>query len=628
MKQRITIHAGEKTGTLNPNMWGIFYEEINHAGDGGLYAELIQNRNFAASDLPEGTVYSDGKVMTRKGHAEKFDVSDPLPAWKLRLTPGAEAVMSKTAEQPRNPKAPAQLKLTVLRVGGGVRAVNSGYWGISVKRAGYHGFVIARAQGISKIYAGLMRTDGVTLCKTALGLVGERFAKLEYTLECPEEVRNARFFIETDEPGTLFLDFVSLFPDDTYKGRKYGLRADLAEKLEALKPGFLRFPGGCVVEGIDLGNAIHWKKTIGPIEDRSGHWDLWQYRCTDGLGMHEFLELCEDLGADGMYVVNCGMSCQFRSSEAADEAQTQAWLQNALDGVEYAIGPADRGWGAERAKNGHPAPFPLKYVEIGNENNGEEYFRRYRIFYQALREKYPQLTLIANCPVPDAPNDMVDDHYYTAPQTFPLIADEYERRGGGGPKIYVGEYACNQEVGYGNLLSAVSEAAFMIGMERSCDKVRMASYAPLFCNVNNREWPVNLINFDGASVFGIPSYYVQKVFSHNRPQTVVKTDLEACPGATSRLFATAGLTEGGRELIVKVACFGGEAVEAEIRFESFDPAQTVDAIRIGGESGTETNSLLDPEAVRDRSIAASSEGSVLSAAFPACSLTVFRIRRA
>ena len=618
MNKQVTIDPGRVIGRPNPKMWGIFYEEINHAGDGGLYAELIRNRNFAEANLPEDTVYAGGKVRTLRGHTEDFDPTNPLPGWSL-LCDGT-AAMERTRENPRNPECPEQLCLSLVR-GENAAAVNGGYWGIPLKPQSYYGFVILRGEGITRAEIGLMYSGGTVICSKELE-VTETFAKIPFTLDCPAKTPNARFFVRIFEKGTLCLDFVTLFPADTDQGRPFGFRRDLMDKLRGMKPGFIRFPGGCVVEGINLANAIHWKKTRGPIEDRPGHWDLWSYRATDGLGMLEFCQLAEDLDADIMYVVNCGMSCQGRQSEPADEAGIEYWLQNALDGIEYICGDTSTTYGALRAADGHPAPFRLRYVEIGNENWGPEYHCRYRRFYDAIKAKYPDLILIADQPVPDAPMDMVDDHYYTFPQTFPSMTEAYE---GGGVPVYVGEYACNTDVGYGNLLGAVSDATFMIRMENRCDRVRIASYAPLFCNDHDRKWPVNLINFDGSRVFGIPSYEVQRLFSAYSPETVLYNDCTAQKGADSNLFVTAGEKSG--QYVIKAANFGTEPITATFCLKG-EKAASAEGWLLTSESPADTNSLLDPDYVAAVKVPVCCENGAVSFRFPPCSFAVILVDKA
>jgi alpha-L-arabinofuranosidase len=344
------------------------------------------------------------------------------------------------------------------------------------------------------------------------------------TIESTGSDPNARLALAVSSTGTLWFDVVSLFPANTWKNRPNGMRADVAEMLAQLKPGFLRFPGGCYVEGGNfLRNAFRWKSTIGDISERPGHLnDMWSYYSSDGLGYHEYLQLAEDLGAEPLYTVNVGMAHR----ETEPMSRMNPWLQDALDAIEYANGPVTSKWGAVRAKNGHPVPFNLKYVEIGNENGGPDYEARYPLFYNAIKAKYPDMILIANTLV-KSPMDIVDNHIYSSPDQMREVANTYDAWDRTGkPKVFVGEYANNSGVGYGNLSGALSEAAYMIGFEHNADVVRMASYAPLFYNTNDPKWQVNLIGYDGTRVYGSPSYWVQWMFANNRGDVVLPLKLE------------------------------------------------------------------------------------------------------
>lgn len=377
-----------------------------------------------------------------------------------------------------------------------------------------------------------------------------------------------------------------------------------------------------MAEGLTLENAIHWKNTVGPIEDRPGHFDLWGYRATDGLGMLEFCKLGELLGADLMYVFNCGMSCQARNSESADEAGVGQWLQDALDGIEYICGDVTTKWGARRVEDGHPQPFNLRYLEIGNENWGEDYRGRYRKFFDVLREKYPNLTLISNFREPDTEFDLVDDHYYTNPRVFPTMSEKYA---GEGESVYVGEYACNYEVGYGNLLAAVSEATFMTAMENCCDRVRIASYAPLFCNDHDRRWPVNLINFDNNHVFGLPSYYVQKLFGNDAVEQVLATDNKIEAGKDTNLYLTAGIR--GDTLIIKAANFGPQRTLASFVCDGIAAGEAEISL-VTSAKETDTNSLLYPEYVLESHFMIGSENGKVEYVFAPYSFAVIRVKLA
>ncbi|MCX7986185.1 MAG: hypothetical protein N2662_04540, partial [Bacteroidales bacterium] len=330
-------------------------------------------------------------------------------------------------------------------------------------------------------------------------------------------------------------------PEKTFKRRTNGVRADIAQMIADFKPGFLRFPGGCVVEGADYENRIIWKNTIGDISRRLGRWELWGYHNTDGLGYHEFLQFCEDLGCPGMYVVSVGMSCQFRRCEVVDSVRLKEQVQEVLDALEYALGPVTSKWGAERARNGHPEPFNLKFVEIGNENYGPVYQDHYNIFYRAIKEKYPQIITIA-CTDPamrepfksedligiHEPIEIIDEHFYEGLDFFYQGAFRYDNYDRKGPKIYVGEYAVKKWDNSlkGNLEAALAEAAFMTGFERNADIVLLSSQAPTLVNANDRTWNPDLIVFNSSQVYGTPSYYGQRLFSNNIPDFALPVRIE------------------------------------------------------------------------------------------------------
>ncbi len=484
----ITIRTDQPGAAVPASLYGIFFEEINHAGDGGLYAELIQNRSFDETLPIEGcTVEGDKCVASALPHYRTGEVkrwsypwtfATPVPAWSLEKPAGADAAMSVETDRPLNANNPTYLRLAAKSIDD-VRLLNEGYWGISVRSGErYNLSFFARAERPLKVRVGLLDDQDQSLAAQevtleATGLWQNFAAQFVPSATCPQ----ARFFLQPLTPGTLDLDFVSLFPQATYKNRPNGCRADLAQLLADLKPAFVRFPGGCVVEGCTMDNRWQWKKTIGPVHERPGHWSLWGYRNTDGLGYHEFLQLCEDLGAGGMLVINCGLSCEGRNGDFWPDDKIPELIQDALDACEYALGPIDSKWGAVRARAGHPEPLPLQYVEIGNENHGPKYEALYPRFAAALKKAYPQLTLIADVHLDGS--EMHDQHFYVAPPFFLQNYGRYDqapRRDDSGrpmPRVYVGEFAVNREVGSGNLTAALSEAVFMMGMERNADLVAM-----------------------------------------------------------------------------------------------------------------------------------------------------------
>ena len=313
-------------------------------------------------------------------------------------------------------------------------------------------------------------------------------------------------------------------PAETFHG--HGLRKDLAEKLEQMHPSFLRFPGGCIVEGFTLETSMFFCNTVGPVWERPSHWLLWHYRTTNGLGFHEYLQLCEDLKLSALYVCNCGMTCQGRGPYYFNENQMQFAISDTLNALEYALGSSQTHWGSLRAKMGHPEPFSLKYLEIGNENSGTEYEACFNRIREAVLERYPQIIIVSNTRSETIKTDIVDDHYYNMPEFFAENIDIYDDYSRKNPNIFVGEFAVNQTY-EGQLRAAISEAMFMVGFERNQDVVKLCSYAPLFSHVHYQSWYPNLIMFDNSRSYVIPSYYCFKLFGANRGDMVVSSK-ESC----------------------------------------------------------------------------------------------------
>ncbi len=499
----LTIDASKVGPRISPSLYGLFFEEINHAGDGGLYAEMLRNRNFA----------------------------DGTEGWSLFSEGAAEGTMTAATDEPN------AIKLSVTKGGGRVGLASDGYFGLPVRKGARY-TVTVRARGEDgfdgTLNVSLEHAAGEVYAEGKIGPLGAAWKKYTVVLT-PTASGQARLILAALKSGTVRFGFVSMMPE-TWKGRPNGLRADLAEMLAGMKPSFVRFPGGCFVEGNKMANAFRWKTTIGDVMGRPGHWNLWGYRSTDGLGLHEYLQMCEDLGAEPLFVINCGMAHE----DVVPMEKMDEFVQDALDAIEYANGPATSKWGAIRAANGHPAPFGMKMMEIGNENGGPNYEERYALFYKAIKAKYPQMQLVANAPVKSAPMDILDEHYYSSPTWFASQAHRYDKYDRAGPKIYVGEYACTQDCGQGNLMAALGEAAFMTGMERNSDIVAMASYAPLFVNVNNRAWSPDLIGYNASTCYGIPSYYAQRMFGENRGEAVVASEVE-CAQQTTKVAGGIGL---------------------------------------------------------------------------------------
>ncbi len=445
----ITVDVDKPGHAISPVLWGIFFEDINLSADGGLYPEMVRNRSFEDSDRPD--------------------------FWQLANDPGGKSEMAIDSSQPLNPLNRQSLRI---KVSGGFTLENQGYWGMNIEKGEIYTLKLA-ARGLNgfngPIVARLVSSSGAELAAgEILSVPGDwKYHSLEFAPTNSDS--HAKLQISASGEGRLFLDMVSLLPKKTWKN--HGLRVDLAESLAALHPSFMRFPGGNWIEGDDLAHMYHWKDTIGNLDVRKPLWNTWGYNTTQGLGFYEYLQLCEDLGAEPLFDINVGMSLH----DSVPMAQMGQWIQDALDAIEYANGPTNTIWGSLRAQAGHPAPFNLKYMEIGNENGGPDYRQRWALLVNALREKYPGLKLIVNSdlrgrPYPvNPPPDIVDEHYYESPESFMRRANQYDNYDRKGPKIFIGEYAVTQNAGKGNLHAAIGEAAFMTGMERNSDVVALAS---------------------------------------------------------------------------------------------------------------------------------------------------------
>ena len=522
----ISIDANQRGAMISPTHYGIFFEDINHAADGGLYAELIQNRSF------------------------ENDRQRPAN-WEAYSEEGGKSSIELTAEDPMNKAQRKSLRVIVSQADAQHLAgvSNEGFWGINaVKGRQYTLTFWAKSD---KKYQGtltaLLRPAAVSFGNLGITSIPvkltPKWKKYTATITATDNHPQASFYLLADAPGVFQLDMVSLMPP-TFKN--HGMRPDLAQLLADMKPKFMRFPGGCFVEGQrSPENAFRWERTIGPIEERPGHMNAnWGYYTTDGLGFHEYLQLAEDLGAKPLYVVNVGI---WHGGYTPLDSLKDTWLKECMDALEYANGDVSTKYGALRAKNGHPEPFNIEYVEIGNENynffmdsnrdQSIEYPERFKLFYDAIKAKYPNIKAIGNVESwgTDNPSwrnsypvDIVDEHYYRNPKWFADRFHKYDTYARDSYKIYTGEYAVTSQFGtIGNLNAALGEAVYMMGMENNSDVVVMNSYAPIFVNENNAAWKPDMIRFNSAKVMCTPSYYVQKLFPNNIGTQVVKTSWTA-----------------------------------------------------------------------------------------------------
>jgi len=525
----ITVDAGKPGPRIDPMFYGLMTEEINFSYDGGLYAELIRNRAF------------------------KDDAKEPIH-WSLVKDDGAEGTIALSDNAVPNTALTAALKLDVTSASskGRVGVANEGYWGIPVKpdtpyRVSF--WAMADNNFSGPLTLSIESNDGATTWAMAdTPPIANGWKKYTATLKTAKATPSTtnRFVLSAHSTGTVWLSLVSLFPP-TYKDRPNGNRADIMELLAAMKPKFLRFPGGNYLEGPDYDNRFNWKATIGPLEQRPTHMSPWRYRSSDGMGLLEFLEWSEDLGMEPLLAVYAGLHIDRGANILTGDA-LKPHVQDALDEIEYVTGDAKTTtWGFRRAKDGHPKPFPLRYVEIGNEdwlNNGTaSYDSRFTMFYDAIKAKYPSLKIISTFRTRDTtfvhsrPPDLLDDHFYVTIPTALSQAHLYDNYSRSATKVFVGEWATNAptsgtRTGDTPMMAyALGDAAWLTGLERNADVIVMNCYAPLFVNVNpgGRQWAVNLIGYDALTSFGSPSYYVQKMFSTNRGDVVLPATIDPLP---------------------------------------------------------------------------------------------------
>ena len=600
------VAADKPTAEVQPTMWGIFFEDINLGADGGLYAELVKNRSF--------------------------EFAAPLMGWKEQKTgtaAGSLLVQNRGEKHPANPRF---LRAATKNTGGQYGCSNEGFRGMGIRQGeGYDFSVWARQAGEQPITLKieLQKPSGEVIGKADLTIKNKDWGKQKTSLTASATEPKAKLFIWLEGKGAVDLDMVSLFPQKTWKGRPGGLRPDLVQLLADMKPGFLRFPGGCIVEGRDLANRYQWKKTIGPIEDREMIVNRWNsefahrptpdYFQTFGLGFFEYFQLAEDIGAAPLPILNCGMACQFNSGEVVPTDQLDPYIQDALDLIEFANGSATATkWGKLRADLGHPAPFDLKWMGVGNEQWGEQYVERQVLFSKAIKAKYPDIRIVSSVgPFPDGDlfeyltkemtalkADIVDEHYYRSPEWFLQNAGRYDRYARTGPRIFAGEYAAQSVAtvspdNKNNWRCAIAEAAFMTGLERNADLIHMASYAPLFAHTEGWQWTPNLIWFDNLRAYGTPNYYVQQLFATNKG---TKTLPIAYQGAAAKgqdgLYASSTFDAATREIIVKIVNTTAAAKPAEIHLEGLKKTSgTGKWTVLKSDSPEAMNSLEQPKVV-------------------------------
>jgi alpha-N-arabinofuranosidase len=577
----VTLDVSRPGAPISPTMFGVFFEDINFGADGGLYPERVKNRSF--------------------------EFTEPLSGWrKVMRNFTAQGELVVLSEGGLNEHNPHYLRLRDYTDGSGFGIVNSGFRGIGVESGDEYvlsAFVRAPSGGSPALSVRLTDERGSALAETTLDGFTGQWKRYESTLRPTATNAQAQLEIVPRGDGEIDLDMVSLYPKETWKDRPNGLRTDLVQLLADMKPGFVRFPGGCIVEGRRLELRYDWKKTVGPITEREtlvNRWnDEFAHRLTPdyfqsfGLGFFEYFQLAEDVGASPLPILNCGMACQFNSSETVALDQLDPFVQDALDLIEFANGPVESRWGKLRAEMGHPAPFNLKMIGIGNEQWGPRYIERYKRFAEVLEAKHPEIALISSAG-PGASGkefeylwtnlrqmkaDIVDEHYYMAPSWFLSNVHRYDTYDRSGPKVFAGEYAAQtsgvaRPDNRNNWEAAIAEAAFVTGLERNADVVTMASYAPLFAHVDAWQWTPNMIWFDNLRSFGTPNYYVQKMYATNQGTHVLRVEVNGSDkNAQNGLYTSAAIDRKNGEVILKVVNATPSARTVRVDLKGTGPIQ-------------------------------------------------------
>jgi alpha-N-arabinofuranosidase len=570
----LTVQADKPLHAVSPMFYGLMTEEINYSYDGGLYVEMVRNRAFGRDWSGVKYWYLDNRGDSQ---ATMKLVTDDGPSDALLGSLRVE-ISAATAT------APAALR-------------NDGWWGMALKPdTTYSGSLYARGDLGEMTVSLVSNSSGKTLASAVVdGITGD-WKQHTFQLKTGNKVEAGaanHLLLSFAKPGAVALQLVSLFPP-TYKDRANGNRGDIMTMMANMHPKFLRLPGGNYLEGDYVDERFDWKATLGSLVDRPTHRSPWNYQSSDGMGLLEFLEWCEDLNVEPVLAVYAGYS--LKGTHIGPGQSMQPYVDEALEEIEFVSGDASTKWGAVRAKLGHPAPFPLHYVEIGNEDNLDRsgsYEARYPQFAKAIRAKYPDLKLIATAPVKHGPQpDVVDDHYYKRAEEFYAMLDHYDNMDRNGPKIFVGEWATREGAPTTNMGSALGDAAWMTSMERNSDLIVMAAYAPLFVNVNpgGMQWESNLIGYDAANAFGSPSYYAQSMFAEALGTDVPVSSLT---GAHARFFYS--VTRDASKLYVKVVNASTEPQVLDLNVQGANATGEVSVTTLSGNSRADTNTITDPK---------------------------------
>ncbi|MHA6247236.1 alpha-L-arabinofuranosidase C-terminal domain-containing protein [Pontibacter sp. CAU 1760] len=636
-EQVYTVKANELKAEIAPTMWGVFFEDINLGADGGIYAELVKNRSF--------------------------EFATPMMGWKEQKRGSADGTLLVHNRGAAGLGNPRFLRVNVKSAEGEYGLSNEGFRGMGVQKGEQYNFsVLARQERGEKVTLKVELIDpkGQSIGATTLTPEGNQWKEYKVSFKATAAEPKAQLYVWAKGKGEVDLDMISLFPEKTWKNRPNGLRPDMVQLLADMKPGFFRFPGGCIVEGRTLDERFQWKKTIGPVETREMTVNRWNtefghrltpdYYQSFGLGFFEYFQLAEDIGAEPLPILNCGMACQFNTAELVPMDQLDTYIQDALDLIEFANGSVETTWGKKRAEMGHPAPFNMKYIGVGNEQWGEQYIERYKAFEKELTAKHPEIQLITTTgPFPDGKEfdylnttlrgmkdtrvDIIDEHYYRAPEWFRENVTRYDSYDRNGPKIFAGEYA-SQTVAVtspenkNNWNGAISEAAFMTGLERNADVVVMASYAPLFAHTDGWQWTPDMIWVNNLESFGTPNYQVQKLFSTNSGTHVVPVLQNEKPVIGQEgAFASATIDKETNELILKVVNTTDKPQQSKFMVDGVKKLKSKGTMTVlQSDNLSQENSFENPKAISPQQKQIKVNGKTINASLQPYSVNVIRVK--
>lgn len=604
----LEVDINNKITAIQPTMYGVFFEDINFAADGGLYAEMIKNRSF------------------------EFTV-DPFLGWvqpnsdrhSFNENSGIGSIV-KYADNPGNTNF-LRVKINDEK---GYELINQGFRGMGIKEGESYNLYFSAAKhsgNVSKIKVQFIDENNAVLGETSVNINSSEWTEYKAQITANKTLAKAKLKLTFEGTGEIDLDMISLFPVDTWKGREKGLRNDLVQLLYDLDPGFLRFPGGCIVEGRTLARRYQWKKTVGPIENREVLVNRWNtefshrltpdYYQSFGLGFFEYFQLSEDLGAEPLPILSCGMACQFNSGELVPLDELDPYVQDALDLIEFANGSVETPWGKLRNEMGHPEPFNLKYIGVGNEQWGQDYIDRYKVFAEAIKSKYPDIIIVSGSgPFPDGDYfeygmeelkklnaEIIDEHYYRSPEWFRENATRYDSYDRKGPKIFAGEYAAQSVAiaspeNRNNWECAFSEAAFMTGLERNAEVVNLTSYAPLMAHEEGWQWTPDMIWFNNLQSYGTANYQIQKLFSTHRGTDLISvTSAGMDLTGQNELYASAVTDSGTNEVIVKVVNTSKQTQEVTINLKGKNVYKKGTLVVLKSDNLEDENSFINPNKI-------------------------------